>query len=263
MREQKSRDPGIQRGDDEDGAAQAHGVDPDALAHQPRAIQRADRPPDTAIEQTGGHRHHDRNNRPDHTQVDPLALGGQRGDAQRRDVADAIEAMQQRQRAEQSEKAHAPRHRNKRQKVTGQSRGHQPEQPRGRSGNDKPDNQAGDRRSPGELRQQRGGVGCEADEARLSKRSLPTDAGQQHQAERDQRRQSDITEQRDIKRRQHIRNDHDNNDRREQAKPMSPGSHAGCGNATRRPHARSSGDPLRNDSHTRIGISKVNTITSR
>ena len=90
----------------------------------------------------GGHRHHDRNDGPDHAEVDAPAFGGQRADAQRRNVADAVEAVQQRQRAEQREEADAPCHRNQRQEVAGQPRGDQPEQPGGRAGNDKADDQA-------------------------------------------------------------------------------------------------------------------------
>ena len=64
MREQEPGDAGVQRGDNEDGAAEADGIDADAVAHQTRAVQRADRAADAAVEQVGGHRHDDGNERP-------------------------------------------------------------------------------------------------------------------------------------------------------------------------------------------------------
>ncbi len=138
--------------------------------------------------------------------------------------------------------------------MPGQPGGDQPEKPRGRAGKDKADDQAHDGLRACELGEQRGRIGRETDKARLPERSLPADAGEQHQAERDQRGQSDIAEQRDVKFGQHRGNEHNGGNRRRHGEPTSSGV---------RRHARSSVDPLRNESQTRTGISRVNTITSR
>jgi hypothetical protein len=101
MREQEPRDAGIKRGDDEDVAAQTHGVDAHALAHQACTVQRADRSAHAAIEQIGRHGQDNCNGRPDDAEIDTQAFGREPAEAERWDVADTVEAVQQRQRSKQ------------------------------------------------------------------------------------------------------------------------------------------------------------------
>ena len=93
--------------------------------------------------------------------------------------------------------------------MAGQARGDQPEQPRHRAGNNRPAARPAIGGAPPEFGEQRGGVGGEADEARLAERGLAADPGQQHQAERDQGGHADIAEQRDVEGGQQRGHQHD------------------------------------------------------
>ncbi len=107
-----------------------------------------------------------------------------------------------------------------------------------RGGDRQRDQQAGDQREPRrradprERRRQRvrgqhgGRVGAEADERGLAERRQPADAGQQHEAERDQRVQPDVVRQRDRELGQHQRRQPEQReeDRDEPGRPHSSSS---------------------------------------
>ena len=135
-------------------------------------------------------------------EVDALVCRRERTEGQRRDVADAVEAVQRGSvpNSEKNEMPHATD--TSARKWPDRRAVIRPSSQAITAGNEQAGKQADNRRRGGKFGEQRGGIGGEPDEARLPERGLAADAGQQHEAERDQRRQADVAGERDVEGRQ-------------------------------------------------------------
>ncbi len=101
MREEEAGQGSVQCGNDEDLAAELDRVDAQTFTHQTCAVERAHGATDAAVEQVGRHCHDDSDGNEDDGEVDALVCGREWTEGQRRDLADAVEAVQRGQRAEQ------------------------------------------------------------------------------------------------------------------------------------------------------------------
>ncbi len=99
-------------------------------------------------------------------------------------------------------------------------------------------------------------VGCDADERRLAERRGAAHAGEQHEAERDQRADADVVQQRDAEVAQHGRRERDRGGGDERDPCTAVQLHASISSSS------SSACALSSERSMSTGISRLNTITS-
>ena len=125
------------------------------------------------------------------------ALERQRADRDRRHAGDAVVAAERVHVAEQKVDRQAPGDGAERQEVAAKPKRYRAEKRRDQAGENERERKPEPRRGAGGSRQPGRRISADADEGRLSEGGEAGDAGQQHDAQRDQRVDADVVEQRD------------------------------------------------------------------
>ena len=197
MRVEPSGQTREHRGIDEHHQLGGGGVDAKGFGGAGAAPKRADGAADAAAEQVLRRDHRKHHGDPDHHEIFARIDQRMAADPQRRNAGKPVMGAEPVEVAEQIEERDAPGDGAERQIVTGQPHRDRADQ----AGDDHGHDQRGGQRQPwrdAEMHgQHAGGVGAEADKGGLSERRHAADAGQQHEADRDQAGDADIVEQRD------------------------------------------------------------------
>ena len=185
----------------------ARGIDTHRLGHHHPALERTDSTSFARVEQVLGGEQGGQHEGPDQVVVIAVVDQLETEDADRRQTRQAGMAAKEFHVAKQEVKADTPGHRAERQVMAGQIEGHRAEEDGDSRGDHEAKHQGNPRRTGGKGqpgRQVTAGsqpgrrVSTEADEGRLPERGQAADAGQQHRAQRDQRRHADVVEQGDV-----------------------------------------------------------------
>ena len=263
---------GEQGGDEKHDDLRARRVDAHRLGHDQPSVQGADGPTFARVQQIARDQHGAEQDEPDEIEHLPPGLQLHPEDVNRRNPRQPGVAAEEAEVAEQVVQADPPGDGSERQVVPGQSKRDQAEEQRHCHGERQGDGQRQPRGQAVLGRQIRARVRPEPDEGGLPERRQAADSGEQHEAERDERVQADVIEQRDLEFRQHDgrrgeRDERQSGKQARAARPPDPRAGRGAGAPRRRlagcaAHSSSSTWRVVSERHNSTGMISVKTMTS-
>ncbi len=253
MRIQPAGNAGQHRGDDKDDHFHPGGIDAHRLGHHAAAAQCADGAAGPRLQQVLHGDRRQQQHQPDQRIHAAAAIQLQAEYFHRGDAVQAVILAQELQVAEQEKQRQAPGYRAQRQIMAGQPHRDHAYRVGGQHRQRQPDQQAQPRRQAIAGGQVSGGIGTQADKGSLAERSQAADAGQQYQAQRNDRIQAYVVGQGDPEFGSGQQRQQDNGRHECQVNAVEPLLH----------HSSSSSlCLLLSERHSKTGIISVNTITS-